>query len=93
MMENTSTERIEAIVKAQKDFLEDEDLEVFDRALCQLDCYWHTTDVPGKGLAWCGITLILSYGPPFDAVTALCIVTASVPVRALSPLVSLIPAK
>ncbi len=25
---------------------------------CDIDCYWHTLDVKGKGLAYCGITLI-----------------------------------
>lgn len=24
----------------------------------ELDCFWHSLDVPGKGLACCGITLI-----------------------------------
>ena len=23
-----------------------------------IDCYWHTLDVKGKGIAYCGITLI-----------------------------------
>ena len=23
-----------------------------------IDCYWHTLDIKGKGLAYCGITLI-----------------------------------
>ena len=26
--------------------------------LQKLDCYWHTLQNPGKGLAYCGITLI-----------------------------------
>ena len=26
--------------------------------LNELDMFWHTLDVPGKGLAYCGITLI-----------------------------------
>ena len=27
-------------------------------ALMSIDCYWHTLDVPEKGLAYCGVTLI-----------------------------------
>ena len=26
--------------------------------LCSVDCYWHTLQKPGEGLAYCGITLI-----------------------------------
>ena len=26
--------------------------------LNEIDMFWHTLDVPGKGLAYCGITLI-----------------------------------
>ena len=29
-----------------------------DAVLRDMPCYWHTTSVPGKGLAYCGITLI-----------------------------------
>ena len=29
-----------------------------DAVLRDLPCYWHTADIPGKGLAYCGITLI-----------------------------------
>lgn len=33
-------------------------LENIDADLNNIDFYWHTTDVKGKGLAYCGITLI-----------------------------------
>jgi len=62
--------------------VEDEDLEVFDRAFCQLDCYWHTTDVPGKGLAWCGITLI----PPQALSAFIGIINGAAGLRELSSL-------
>lgn len=38
--------------------VEDDDMEKIDRAFSGIDCYWHTTDVKGKGLAYCGVTLI-----------------------------------
>lgn len=43
--------------------VEDEALEQILNAMRTVDFYWHTLDVPGKGLAYCGITLI----PPESA--------------------------
>lgn len=36
----------------------DDDLEDLDANFNHIDFYWHTLDVKGKGLAYCGITLI-----------------------------------
>ena len=36
----------------------DDYIEKLDKDLCSTDLYWHTLDVPGKGLAYCGVTLI-----------------------------------
>lgn len=36
----------------------DDYIEKLDKELCSADLYWHTLDVPGKGLAYCGVTLI-----------------------------------
>lgn len=36
----------------------DDDLEDPDANFNTIDFYWHTLDVKGKGLAYCGITLI-----------------------------------
>ena len=33
-------------------------VEKLDEKLIDVDFYWHTTDVSGKGLAYCGVTLI-----------------------------------
>lgn len=33
-------------------------VEVFANGLLDLEMHWHTIDVTGKGLAYCGITLI-----------------------------------
>ena len=38
--------------------LEDEAVERLDLCWQTLPCYWHTRTVSGKGLAYCGITLI-----------------------------------
>lgn len=38
--------------------VEDEDLETVAEKFESVDFYWHTLDVPGKGLAYCGVTLI-----------------------------------
>ena len=38
--------------------VEDDDIEKVDRASADIECFWHTTDVKGKGLAYCGVTLI-----------------------------------
>ena len=38
--------------------VDDEDIEPLLTELQKVDCYWHTLRQPGKGLAYCGITLI-----------------------------------
>ena len=38
--------------------VDDEWLEDIVANFCHIDFYWHTLDVKGKGLAYCGITLI-----------------------------------
>ncbi len=38
--------------------VEDDVIEIVDPLLCEIPMFWHTTDVPGKGLAYCGVTLI-----------------------------------
>ncbi len=38
--------------------VEDDIIETVDPLFCEIPMFWHTTDVPGKGLAYCGITLI-----------------------------------
>ena len=38
--------------------VDDELVESIDPLWCELEFYWHTRSVPGKGLAYCGITLI-----------------------------------
>ncbi len=53
--------------------------------LDSVDCYWHTLRKPGKGLAFCGITLI----PPESMPTLLGILTSQSEKEYL-PLVDLI---
>lgn len=38
--------------------VDDDDVETIAPGLNHIDCYWHTLDVPAKGLAYTGITLI-----------------------------------
>jgi hypothetical protein len=38
--------------------VDDGHLEGIDNHLCRIDFYWHTLDVKGKGIAYCGVTLI-----------------------------------
>jgi hypothetical protein len=38
--------------------VDDNDMEILDANLKDIEFYWHTTDVPAKGLAYTGITLI-----------------------------------
>lgn len=38
--------------------VDDDDLEDIAANFNSIDLYWHTLDVQGKGLAYCGITLI-----------------------------------
>ena len=40
--------------------IHDEYIEPLLPQLNTIDMFWHTIDVPGKGLAYCGITLIPS---------------------------------
>ncbi len=39
-------------------FIDDDIVEVFANGQLDVDMHWHTIDVTGKGLAYCGITLI-----------------------------------
>lgn len=46
--------------------VDDAYLEPIDAKCDHIDFYWHTLDVKGKGLAYCGVTLIPpSSIPPF----------------------------
>ena len=54
--------------------VEDDDLEKTVERFSSLDLYWHTLSVKGKGLAYCGITLI----PP-DLLKACEKITADIP--------------
>lgn len=36
----------------------DDIIETIDGLLCDIPMFWHTTDTAGKGLAYCGVTLI-----------------------------------
>lgn len=38
--------------------VDDDDLEEITEKLASTDFYWHTLSVKGKGLAYCGVTLI-----------------------------------
>ncbi len=38
--------------------VEDDIIETVAPLFSAIPMFWHTTDVPGKGLAYCGITLI-----------------------------------
>ena len=38
--------------------INDDIVEVFANRLLDVDMHWHTIDIFGKGLAYCGITLI-----------------------------------
>ncbi len=38
--------------------VDDDYVEIMDADLNNVDFYWHTLDVPAKGLAYCGVTLI-----------------------------------
>lgn len=38
--------------------VDDDWLEPFLPALFQIDCFWHSLDTAGKGLDYCGISLI-----------------------------------
>ena len=51
-------------------FIDDDIVEVFANGLLDVDMHWHTIDVTGKGLAYCGITLIppTSLGSVIDVI-------------------------
>lgn len=51
--------------------------------LNEIDMFWHTVDVPGKGLAYCGITLI----PPTALPQVLEIIRSVPELKPLSELV------
>lgn len=38
--------------------VDDEHLENIVTSFDDIDFFWHTPDVPGKGIAYCGVTLI-----------------------------------
>lgn len=43
--------------------IDDEDIEPLLAELMEIPCFYHTREVPGMGLAYCGVTLI----PPDSA--------------------------
>ena len=50
--------------------IDDDVVEMFANRMLEVDMNWHTIDVTGKGLAYCGITLIppASLGPIIDVI-------------------------
>ena len=50
--------------------IDDDIVEVFANRLLDVDMHWHTIDIFGKGLAYCGITLIppTSLGSVIDVI-------------------------
>ena len=50
--------------------INDDIVEVFANRLLDVDMHWHTIDITGKGLAYCGITLIpqASLGSVIDVI-------------------------
>lgn len=60
----------------------DDHIETLAPRLDEIDMFWHTLDVPGRGLAYCGITLI----PPSAFPAVLEIIR---PVAELRPLTEL----
>lgn len=50
-----------------------------------IDFYWHTTDVKGKGLAYCGVTLI----PPESVKAFADVITSIAELNNLQPLCTL----
>lgn len=63
--------------------IHDDFIEPWMPQLNDIDMFWHTVDVPGKGLAYCGITLI----PPTALPQVLEIIR---PVPELKPLFELV---
>ena len=61
----------------------DDFIEPLMPQLNDIDMFWHTVDVPGKGLAYCGITLI----PPTALPEVLEIICPVSELQALSELV------
>lgn len=52
--------------------------------LSLIDCYWHTLECPGKGLAYCGITLV----PPSSMEQFIELLESSTGTEALKSLLS-----
>lgn len=63
--------------------IHDEYIEDLLPQLNTVDMFWHTVDVPGKGLAYCGITLI----PPTAYPEVLDIIRSRAELKALVSLV------
>ena len=63
--------------------IHDEYIEPLLPQLNTVDMFWHTVDVPGKGLAYCGITLI----PPSAHRTILEIIRPKAVLQELTELV------
>lgn len=61
----------------------DDFIEPLIPQLNDVDMFWHTVDVPGKGLAYCGITLI----PPTAYPAVLGIIRPVAELQAMSELV------
>ena len=61
----------------------DDFIEPLIPQLNDVDMFWHTVDVPGKGLAYCGITLI----PPTAYPAVLGIICPVTELQAMSELV------
>ena len=62
--------------------IDDAYIETLDPRLTHLDFFWHTTEVAGKGLAYCGVTLI----PPEAAAKMAVIIEKNEPLAALCAL-------
>ncbi len=62
--------------------VDDDILEKLISSLDEIDFYWHTIDVKGKGLAYCGITLI----PPDSTKTFIKVIENTPPLSDLRKL-------
>ena len=63
--------------------IHDEYIEPLLPRLNTIDMFWHTVDVPGKGLAYCGITLI----PPAAYPEVLEIIRSETELKVLTALI------
>ncbi len=63
--------------------VDDEALETVLEHLNSIDFYWHTLDAPGKGLAYCGITLI----PPVSMTDLIAVINGKTELSELTALV------